>query len=243
MPTITRWFRVTHDINSDPEMWELRETFGDRAGFIWLECLSIADRNNGLIGTDSPQLLKVLATKCRVHPKKVSAVFEWCLKMVWIEFRDGFRIAKWSKYNKTRDAAQRPSETTPNQTRHDVTTKRKRAAVAAISSNAFSESEWPSPEKLVALYNELTPDDCAAVETLSPARRAKAEQYLKIFPKQEFWEQVFDRVYHSRFLRGQQNKNGHGSFHFDFDWMLTKGKDGSENVVKVAEGRYADERK
>ncbi len=111
------------------------------------------------------------------------------------------------------------------------------------SLNSSPDSGWPSPEKLVELYNKLTPDDCAAVQTLSPARRAKAEEYLKIFPKQEFWEQVFDRVHHSRFLRGMQNKNGHGSFHFDFDWMLTKGKDGSENVVKVAEGRYADERK
>jgi len=105
------------------------------------------------------------------------------------------------------------------------------------------EKPWPSAEKLVELYNNLTPDECAAVETLSPARRAKAEQYLKIFPKQEFWEQVFNRVQHSTFLRGAGTKqNGHGSFRFDFDWMLTKGKDGSENVVKVAEGRYADER-
>jgi len=101
---------------------------------------------------------------------------------------------------------------------------------------------WPSPEKLVELYNKLTPDECPAVSTLSPARRAKAKQYLQTCPAQQFWEQVFDRVHHSRFLRGEQNKNGHGSFRFDFDWMLTKGKDGSENCLKVQEGRYADER-
>lgn len=99
-----------------------------------------------------------------------------------------------------------------------------------------------SPELLVKLYNDLTPDECPAVTQLSPARRAKAKQYLVNFPKQEFWEQVFKRVHSSKFLRGARNGNGHGSFRFDFDWMLTKGKDGSENVIKVYEGRYADER-
>lgn len=99
-----------------------------------------------------------------------------------------------------------------------------------------------TPETLVELYNKLTPDECPAVTTLSPGRRAKAKQYLTAFPKVEFWEQVFRRVHESKFLRGHANSNGHGSFRFDFDWMLTKGKDGSENAVKVFEGRYTDER-
>lgn len=107
-----------------------------------------------------------------------------------------------------------------------------------------SGGDWPTPEKLVELYNSLTPDECPAVTTLSPARRSKARQYLTAFPKQDFWEQVFKRVHQSKFLRGAHNGNGngHGNFRFDFDWMLTKGKDGSENAVKVFEGRYADER-
>ena len=101
---------------------------------------------------------------------------------------------------------------------------------------------WPSPETLVELYNELTPDECPAVTTLTPARIQKAKAYLKTFPDRGFWEQVFKRVHESRFLRGMVQNNGHGSFRFDFDWMLTKGKDQTENCVKVAEGRYADEK-
>lgn len=104
--------------------------------------------------------------------------------------------------------------------------------------------DWPSPEKLVELYNTLTPDECPEVTILSPARAAKAKQYLAAFPKQEFWEQVFRRVHESKFLRGvNKNKsNSREEFRFDFDWMLTKGKDGSENAVKTFEGKYADER-
>lgn len=126
-----------------------------------------------------------------------------------------------------------------------------RSIVGKVGKDSFSleggagetKTGWPSPEALVVLYNEKTPDECPAVETLSPARREKARQYLATFPSEDFWVEVFVRVHQSRFLRGAAKpSNGHGNFRFDFDWMLTKGKDGSENVVKVHEGRYADER-
>ena len=108
MPAIIRWFKVTHDINADPELWELRELYGDRAAFVWLEILSIADRNNGFLGPDSPQLRTILASKCRVYSPKVRAILGWCLDKGWLVIDDGFRVAKWSKYNKTRDATKIP---------------------------------------------------------------------------------------------------------------------------------------
>ena len=103
MPRIIRWFPVTHDINADPEIWELREEFGDRAGFVWLEILSIADRNDGLLGPDSPQLRTVLASKCRVYSPKVHAILDWCLGRGWLEFKDGLRVANYWKYHRTRE--------------------------------------------------------------------------------------------------------------------------------------------
>lgn len=115
-----------------------------------------------------------------------------------------------------------------------------RSQVPKSSEGEGGETVWPSPEKLVELYNRLTPDECPAVTTLSPGRRQKAKQYLATFPKQQFWEQVFERTHHSKYLRGMVK--GYERFRFDFDWMLTKGKDGSENCLKVQEGRYADER-
>lgn len=104
-----------------------------------------------------------------------------------------------------------------------------------------TEGAWPAVELLVELYNSRTPQEFPAVNTISPARRKKAKQYLEMFPKIEFWEQVFDNCTSSRFLRGLSNNGaGHENFKADFDWLLSKGKDGTENCVKVSEGKYGD---
>lgn len=100
---------MTHDINADPELWELREEFGDRAGFVWLEILSIADRNDGLLGPSSPQLHAVLGSKCRVYSPKVRAILDWCLDRGWLELRDGFRVANYWKYHRTREPKEIPT--------------------------------------------------------------------------------------------------------------------------------------
>lgn len=160
MPTIVRWFRVTHDINQDPEIWELRETFGDRAGFIWLECLSIADRNSGQIGPYSNQIINQLASKCRTTRAKVSGIIGWCLDHGWIsigrpsdanpmpvrfqpdanptrtrsESGEYLRVAKWRKYNPKRDVEQFPSETTPRLDSPDETKKKNKRAQAPLVS-------------------------------------------------------------------------------------------------------------
>ena len=112
MPAIIRWFPVSHDINSDPEMWELREKFGDRAGFVWLEILSIADRNNGILGPSSPQLYTILAGRCRVYSPKVRAILEWCLVKGWLILDSNLRVAKWLKYHRTREPNKNPSGNT-----------------------------------------------------------------------------------------------------------------------------------
>lgn len=102
------------------------------------------------------------------------------------------------------------------------------------------EPTWPSPEELVALYNTTAPDECPEVTKLSPARRKKAQAYLAAFPERQFWEEAFAQIRASKFLRGLRPSNGHERFVADFDWLLTKGKDGSENCVKVYEGKYHD---
>ena len=107
--------------------------------------------------------------------------------------------------------------------------------------NPKGESEGGmSVDKLVELYNSQTPNECPAVTTISPARKDKARKYLHIFPKREFWDDVFGEIHRSAFLRGLKNSNGHEGFIASFDWLLTKGKDGTENAVKVAEGKYRD---
>jgi hypothetical protein len=101
---------------------------------------------------------------------------------------------------------------------------------------------WPSPYKLIELYNLLTPDECPSVNTVSPSRLEKAREYLSMFPEEQFWREVFRQFHRSKFLRGLVKNNGHKNFVADFDWLLTKGKDRTENVAKVHDGKYADEK-
>jgi hypothetical protein len=99
-----------------------------------------------------------------------------------------------------------------------------------------------SPEKLVELYNELTPEECPAVTVLSPARKEKAKEYLRAFPEEDFWLEVFKQIHRSRFLRGMIKNDHHNHFVADLDWLLTRGKDRTENVIKVHDGKYRDGR-
>lgn len=104
-----------------------------------------------------------------------------------------------------------------------------------------SEAPWGCPEALALKYNRETPDECRSVVRLTDARKRKAREYLSQFPDEAFWSGVFQQFHRSRFLRGLvEASNGHKSFRADLDWLLSRGKDGSENAVKVSEGRYLD---
>ena len=105
------------------------------------------------------------------------------------------------------------------------------------------EAVWGCPEALALKYNRETPNNCPAVTTLSRGRRDKATRYLRLFPDESWWTAVFQQYHRSRFLSGKsQPGDGHKSFQPDFDWLLSAGKDGVENCVKVHDGRYADGR-
>lgn len=100
---------------------------------------------------------------------------------------------------------------------------------------------WNRPEDLVALYNTEAPDNVPAVEELSPKRRDKARRALSLYPLETWWKEVFAQYRRSRFLQGlTKPAEGHSSFRPDFDWLLSTGKNGIENYVKVHDGMYAD---
>ena len=104
---------------------------------------------------------------------------------------------------------------------------------------------WGTPLALAALWNELSPQDCLNVTTLTPARLDKARRYLRMFPEQDWWREAFGEVGLSKFLRGLENNpnGGHKNFRASFDWFLQKGQDGTENCIKAFEGRYRDGRR
>jgi hypothetical protein len=99
---------------------------------------------------------------------------------------------------------------------------------------------WPSPEALMRLYNEGTPDQHPKVKHLTARRRDKAQAALRQFPQREFWERAMAAIGASHFLQHGSERTPH--FRGDFDWLLACGPDRVENVVKLVEGKYADDR-
>jgi hypothetical protein len=152
--------------------------------------------------------------------------------------------AKTSKYPEPTDAsicAHMPADSLGARLSGHVSEARNRGTRLPPRGLLPVEAVWPSPEALALKYNKETPDECRAITRLTDARRRKAREYLAQFPDEEFWTGVFKQFHASKFLRGLTPPSaGHKSFTADLDWLLTKGKDGSENAVKVSEGRYRD---
>mgnify|MGYP001569847173 CR=1 FL=1 len=134
-----------------------------------------------------------------------------------------------------------------SESRESLSTESREASTTSPSPQVAAEgvtdpslNGWGTPEALQTLYNEATPDECPSVTKLSPERRKKAKQYLSAFPERDFWVATFEQICSSPFLRGLKPSKDGRRFIADFDWLLTKGKDGTENAVKVYEGKYGD---
>ena len=132
------------------------------------------------------------------------------------------------------DIQEQEQEKIEDNTSHFTKAKMGRSKGISIS----LDGDWPSVQALVYLYNEKAPDECPAVEKVSKAREKRIRQHLHQFSDKEFWEEVFAEIHKSPFLRGLKPSDGHEHFRANLDWLLTKGKDGVENCVKVFEGRY-----
>ncbi len=103
--------------------------FGDRALRLWLELLSIADRNDGFIpgwnGADSfqdcsPQIRRSLAGKCRLSGERVQNVLRFFDERAWTEPGFPHRVRNHTKYRVMREDKQilngKPSSTPPTPT-------------------------------------------------------------------------------------------------------------------------------
>jgi len=108
MPRIRRWFHVSHDINSDPEVWEMTRRFGDRSYRVWMEILSIADRYDGLVPGESQYLGTCLAGKCQVTKRTVLRVLEFAETKLWLVYDPVRRVRNHLKYRPTRGDKQIP---------------------------------------------------------------------------------------------------------------------------------------
>lgn len=111
MPRIKRWFPVSHDINSDPEVWAMRRAIGEKSLSIWLEILSISDRNESELPGDYEELVRSIAGKCQATKRTVSSVFQHAISRLWLKYDPTLRVANYMKYHKTRE----PNEIPPGE--------------------------------------------------------------------------------------------------------------------------------
>lgn len=83
---MSRYYPVSHELNSDAEVWELTDKFGDRSLRIWLEILRImdAEKNHWKLvkGWDS-----VIGRKVRQQPATVRRAVGWMLARGWLSVR------------------------------------------------------------------------------------------------------------------------------------------------------------
>src|SRR5262245_42862750 len=102
MPRITRYFPVSHDINSDHEVWELTNTIGDRSLRVWMEILSIADRNAGMVPPWSDSLATAIGFKCHTVPTKVRQVWDFAHAKAWLVSDPLPRVRNYEKFHPSR---------------------------------------------------------------------------------------------------------------------------------------------
>jgi hypothetical protein len=161
---------------------------------------------------------------------------------IWNEFAQRYPTVELPKRDRRPTVALPVNEnaSTEQSSTEQSSTEQSRHLLDPDRSPTVADNGWGRPEHLIELYNAASPSEAPAVKTLSPERLTKAKTYLAKFPERPWWEATFAQLHKSRFLRGLVKRPGHESFVADFDWLLTKGKDGTENCVKVHDGRYRD---
>ena len=114
MPRIKRWFHVSHDINSDGEVWELTDKFGVSGLRLWLELLSIADRNEGSLPPLSDSFMRQLSIKCNTTQTRVRLMCDWTQTQSWVVCDPAPRVRNWLVYNPPREAKKSQTASPPN---------------------------------------------------------------------------------------------------------------------------------
>lgn len=111
MPRIRRWHPVSHDLNGDPEVWELTERFGDRALRVWLEILSITDRTQGVLRGQREHIESTLGGRCRMARKTIRGILDYCLDKTWLLSEDALRVRNYPEFHRTKEHKKSHEET------------------------------------------------------------------------------------------------------------------------------------
>jgi hypothetical protein len=78
---------------------------------VWLELLSIADRNEGRVPLDSDSCLRGLSVKCNSTLGRVRLILDWIVTKTWVVSDPTPRIRNWLIYNPSRETNKTPPGT------------------------------------------------------------------------------------------------------------------------------------
>ena len=239
MPRIRRWHPVSHDFIRDPEVQDLRRRFGHWMSDVWLEMLSVADRNEGRIQGNAERIALGYSWIALESNRKARSIILNALGFMvergWIEDRkDHFLVRNYSEYHRTRKHIEShrgikevPSEPSyPNEPSYpkDYSPKGESSAKAELT-----------PQDFLSAWNEI----CASgglpkVDDLTNGRIRKIKARIKKYPTLAFWERVFNAIPASDFLMGRKPSKDHPEWRATIDWLIKN----DENPAKVAEGAY-----
>jgi hypothetical protein len=150
MPRKRHWFHVSHDINSDGEVWELTDKFGVSGLRVWLELLSIADRNEGRLPIDSEASIRQLSIKCNTTQRHLRGILEFIQSCLWIVSDPSPRVRNWAIYNPSWDSKKSSTLNRPILTKPNLTNlgKKKSAKAPFVLPDWIDSKVWEAYETM-----------------------------------------------------------------------------------------------
>lgn len=89
-------------------MWDLCRQHGEKVVRVWLELLSIADRNEGDVPGQLGSISTAVAWQVRVKTDKCRRILDSMTALGWLNVDGGVRVPNYAKYHITRDAKEIP---------------------------------------------------------------------------------------------------------------------------------------
>jgi len=219
---------VSHDFVRDREVQELRRRFGHWLSDVWLEMLSEADRNQGIVKGDRESIAASLtwislASKPGYYKDTIVSALVYMEDRGWIEpVQGGFRTRNYATFHPRREQASSPPSFLPSLPPKDRPLR------------GLVPRPELTPTELMESWNEICgTEGLPKIEQQTNGRKIKAKARIKTFPKSEFWGKVLNGIIESDYLMGRKRKEG-DTWKPDFDWLVKN----DETPAKIMEGKY-----
>jgi len=231
VPRIRRWHPVSHDLVRDREFLALLDIH-PRLGYMWIEMLSEADRNEGRVAGTREEIERGYGWV--INPLRAHKGWVWTrlglsymVARGWLEERQGhFYVCNYPEYHPRREQASSPPVLPSLPSLPSLLPKARPPKGGLVPEL--------TPTELMESWNEICASEgLPRIEQQTNGRKAKAKARLKTFPKSEFWGRVLNGIIESDYLMGRKRKEG-DTWKPDFDWLVKK----DENPAKVVEGKY-----